>query len=349
MAAARPPRDGRGGLADLQHVGGVRRLPAPRALTHRRQVARSIASITLSTTVHARVALVLGRDDPPRRRARGRCARTSPRAPPRSRAARSRLRQSSSVSFQRLSGSSRRASKRRTCSSRETCIQNFTSTMPSAHEHPLERDDLVVGALPLLLRREPSTRSTSTRPYHERSSTAMPPQPGSAGQKRCRKWWRFSSGVGAANCATRTWRGSSGVDEPLDRAALAARVPALEHHAHRRPELARRRSARRAAGAASSRRRWAASSCSSPCVRPSLRVRSTSSSRAIVRVSQRRPQTAAKTRRPRGPPRYNGGTVSARLRDLFGSSPSSRPTRDGGCEVHPKKTVRRPANRSFRG
>src|SRR3954471_11243591 len=57
---------------------------------------------------------------------------------------------------------------------------------------------------------KPSTRSTSTRPYQERSSTAMPPQPGSAGQKRQRKWCRNSSRVGAANWATRTWRGSSG-------------------------------------------------------------------------------------------------------------------------------------------
>jgi hypothetical protein len=56
----------------------------------------------------------------------------------------------------------------------------------------------------------PSTRSTSTRPYQERSSTAMPPQPGSAGAKRCRKWWRRSSSLGAANWETRTWRGSSG-------------------------------------------------------------------------------------------------------------------------------------------
>ena len=36
----------------------------------------------------------------------------------------------------------------------------------------------------------------------------MPPQPGSTGQNRHRKWCRFSSYVGAANCATRTCRGS---------------------------------------------------------------------------------------------------------------------------------------------
>ena len=37
----------------------------------------------------------------------------------------------------------------------------------------------------------------------------MPPQPGSTGQKRHRKWCRFSSWVGAANWATRTCRESS--------------------------------------------------------------------------------------------------------------------------------------------
>src|SRR3954471_13806104 len=37
----------------------------------------------------------------------------------------------------------------------------------------------------------------------------MPPQPGSTGQNRQRKWCRFSSKVGAANWATRTCRGSS--------------------------------------------------------------------------------------------------------------------------------------------
>ena len=58
---------------------------------------------------------------------------------------------------------------------------------------------------------KPSTRSTSTRPYQERSSTAIPPQPGRAELNRSRKWWRFSSAVGAAYEATRTWRGSSGV------------------------------------------------------------------------------------------------------------------------------------------
>ena len=37
----------------------------------------------------------------------------------------------------------------------------------------------------------------------------MPPHPGSEGQNRQRKWWRFSRSVGAANAATVTCRGSS--------------------------------------------------------------------------------------------------------------------------------------------
>jgi Na+-driven multidrug efflux pump len=44
----------------------------------------------------------------------------------------SRLRQSSSVSFQLFSGSSLRASKRLSCSSSERCIQNLTRIIPSA-------------------------------------------------------------------------------------------------------------------------------------------------------------------------------------------------------------------------
>ena len=43
-----------------------------------------------------------------------------------------------------------------------------------------------------------ATRSTSTRPYHDRSSTVMPPCPGSSGQKRASQWWRSSSRVDTA-------------------------------------------------------------------------------------------------------------------------------------------------------
>jgi hypothetical protein len=60
----------------------------------------------------------------------------------------------------------------------------------------------------------------------------MPPQPGSTGQKRHRKWWRFSSYVGAANVA-RIER----ADQSLDGPALAGRVPTLEDDAQRRTDL----------------------------------------------------------------------------------------------------------------
>src|SRR5262249_14998587 len=59
------------------------------------------------------------------------------------------------------------------------------------------------------------TRSTSTRPYHLRSKTAIPPHPGRAAQKRQTKWLRRSSSVGAANWAPRTSRESSGATSRL--------------------------------------------------------------------------------------------------------------------------------------
>ena len=43
---------------------------------------------------------------------------------------------------------------------------------------------------------------------------ATPPQPGSLGQKRQRKWWRFSSWVGAAN-AVRSYVEAHGSREYL--------------------------------------------------------------------------------------------------------------------------------------
>src|SRR5271170_2147422 len=57
----------------------------------------------------------------------------------------------------------------------------------------------------------------------------MPPQPGSAGQNRRRKWWRFSSWVGAPNCATRTCRGSSGATSRL----IAPPLPDASHPSNR--------------------------------------------------------------------------------------------------------------------
>ena len=168
-----------------------------------------------------------------------------------SRGCASRRRSASSSS----AGSFSRFSKRFSCSSSETCSQNLISTLPSLAERALELDDLAVGALPLLRAwRSSSTRSTSTRPYQERSNTAIPPSPGSAGQKRHRKWWRFSSGVGAANCATRTWRGSSGSTSRLIAPPLPGRVPALEDHASAGPEPRSRAASRRARAAARSSR-----------------------------------------------------------------------------------------------
>ena len=97
---------------------------------------------------------------------------------------------------------------------------------------------------------KPSTRSTSTRPYQERSKTAMPPQPGSAGQNRHSQWCRFSSSVGAENGAHPHVARVELLDQPLDRAALAGGVPALEDDAAPAVRSRRRPSGRRAAGAA---------------------------------------------------------------------------------------------------
>ncbi len=122
----------------------------------------------------------------------------------------SRLRQSSSVSFQALSGSSRRRRNRRNCSSCDMCIQSLITIIPSS------ANVCSKSVISSYARRHCtsvarfSTRSTSTRPYQLRSKMVMPPHPGNGGQKRHRKWWRSSSGVGAANGATCTCRGSSG-------------------------------------------------------------------------------------------------------------------------------------------
>ena len=97
------------------------------------------------------------------------------------------LRQSSSVSFQLLSGSVLRASKRSRCAFSERCIQNFTSTMPSLARLRSNETISSYARRHSGLLANPSTRSTRTRPYHDRSSTAMPPHPGSSGQNRQRK------------------------------------------------------------------------------------------------------------------------------------------------------------------
>ena len=83
----------------------------------------------------------------------------------------------------------------------------------------------------------PSTRSTRTRPYQERSKTAISPLPGmKAGTAResgaatpprsAARWGR-----------TRTWRGSSLGRQALDGPALAGGVEALEEHQQGGPDL----------------------------------------------------------------------------------------------------------------
>src|SRR3954447_8916299 len=257
----------------------------------------------------------------------------------------SRLRQSSSVSFHDRSGSRARRSKRLSCSCGETCSQNLMMIMPSSASmrsnsliSPYARDHCSSVA-------KPSTRSTSTRPYHDRSSTAIPPQPGSTGKKRHRKWWRFSSWVGAANDATRTWRGSSGATRRLIAPPLPeASQPSNSTHTGgpSRPSPSRPPSTSRS----SSRRRCSFASRFSDSSLESFRLRSTSSRRPIARpilpgvASRRRAGVGFGRARVRGPlcrlleppgragdggPRYGGhplerpGPAGAGARDRRGT------------------------------
>ena len=93
----------------------------------------------------------------------------------------------------RAAGRSARSSNRRSCSSGDTCIQNLTMIMPSATSVRSNSTISLYARDHCSLVANPSTRSTSTRPYQDRSNTAMPPQPGRFGQNRHRKWCRFSS------------------------------------------------------------------------------------------------------------------------------------------------------------
>ena len=87
---------------------------------------------------------------------------------------------------------------------------------PLVGEAALEVVDLVVGARPLVLatRTPPPARPGPGRTRCGRRPPSRP-SPGSDGQNRQRKWWRFSSWVGAANWTTRTCRGSSGATSRL--------------------------------------------------------------------------------------------------------------------------------------
>ena len=193
--------------------------------------------------LHPRAALGVALDEVPRRALGARCARACPRSPPRTASRFSRLRQSSSVSFHASAGRRSRASKRLSCSSSEMCMPELDEDHALARERALEVVDLVVGARPLLAwSAKPSTRSTSTRPYQERSSTAIPPQPGSAGQKRHRSGGASRRSVGAANCTTRTWRGSSAATSRLIAPPLPLASQPSKTHAHAAARCPGRRS-----------------------------------------------------------------------------------------------------------
>ena len=122
--------------------------------------------------------------------------------------------------------------------------------MPSAVEHALEVVDLAVGAPPRPpSAAKPSTRSTSTRPYHERSSTAIPPRRAAAARSAT-----GSGGASRRTSARRSRRRARGAGRARRRAAGSRRpCPTRPSPRRRRTPAARacrRRSARRAAGAA---------------------------------------------------------------------------------------------------
>ena len=261
----------------------------------------SIAVADLLEHRDAGVALVLRRrrrsTAPPARR----CGRACPRPPPRTSGRFSRLRQSSSVSFQALSGLSRRRSKRRSCSSDDRCIQNLTSTVPSAASARSKCDDLAVGPLPLGLgwrsprpaRRAPGrTRSGRTRPSRpSRAATARTATGSGAASRRS---------SGAANWATRTCRGSRWSTSRLIAPPLPlASQPSKTMH---RPGPSCGRGPPGSAGIwapstsrSCSSRCWAACSCFASSFLDRRRVRSTSSRRGMGSACHRR-QTAATTR-----------------------------------------------------
>ena len=140
---------------------------------------------------------------------------------------------------------------------------------------------------------KPSTRSTSTRPYQDRSSTAIPPQPGSDGQNRQRKWCRFSSWVGAAKEATRTCRGSSGavsrlMQPPLPEASQPSKTtqsggPSPGSIPSWPPRESRSQTSRV----------WAAANRSASSARLSLSPRSSMSSRPATRPASPAPTRQA--------------------------------------------------------
>src|SRR4051812_39885491 len=177
------------------------------------------------------------------------------------------------------------------------CIQNLIRIVPSAAS---ERSKPTISSWP---RRHsssdayPSTRSTSTRPYQERSNTATPPQPGSLGKKRQRKWCRFSSEFGAEKAATLTCRWSSCATSRL----IAPPFPDASQPSNsistggpRRPSPISPASCRRSA----SSRSCAASSRLSCSLLDSFCERSTSSSLPMPGCSHNGPHLEREPRQP---------------------------------------------------
>ncbi len=83
-----------------------------------------------------------------------------------------------SESFQRLTGSALRASKRRRCSSKLTENQYFSSTMPDrtsirSNSGQLRRNSSCSSSV-----QKPITRSTFERLYQERSNSTISPAAG---------------------------------------------------------------------------------------------------------------------------------------------------------------------------
>ena len=138
-------------------------------------------------------------------------------------------------------------------------MKNLIRIIPSATSDALEVVDLVVGALPLLLGGElldpldehaPVPRAVvdgHPAPARQRGPEA-PAASGGASRRRS-----------APRTARRARDAGRARDEALDRAALAARVPALEDHAAPAARCRGRRSARRGASRRASRRFCAAS------------------------------------------------------------------------------------------
>src|SRR6185437_3265469 len=97
-----------------------------------------------------------------------------------------RLRQSSSVILKRLNALPSRSRKRRSCSSWLTWSQSLTRTKRCRASCSSKSLISVYARIQSASEAKPSTRSTSTRPYHDRSNIPSIPRPGMWRQKRQR-------------------------------------------------------------------------------------------------------------------------------------------------------------------